>query len=305
LVVLSVILWATKTDILSWIRNLPGYQQSNDSIREVNKDTLKNLGYEQVGIIEDYGGVIKIGKEGNYQLIPFYAEFNSGGTGNIYAPRNLWGMDYLRTDAKIGTVIGDHLVVDFAAYNTYKQGTDFDDEMVLLDYSKAINSGGEFGLWRLKSTPIHVFEKSPEEIAWENILEEYSRIKCVVDDYICGIKTEGCACFTAGDFQMKRKFEICSGAEKYCYDGTSGCSSDGPNNVVFGLSQCQKTNPNFKIAPDCVRYPTSNLVSNPPCSCASGGDLDRIKNFGEKPLMEVCLQGQYCDYGHEGCKDKP
>jgi len=161
IVVVTIILWAFRVDILSWIKGLPGFQQNPDETKEVSSDTMKTLGYEQIGVAETVNGIttLKINRGGSYVTLPFYAEFNSGYEGKIYAPKKRWGLDWASWDAQIGVVQGEHFLIDWVAYENYKKENSensgvlgFDNELALLDKSKVINNGEEFGLWRLKST---------------------------------------------------------------------------------------------------------------------------------------------------------
>jgi hypothetical protein len=170
LVIATIILWATKSDILGWIKNLPGFQQSNETTREVSADTLKNLGYEKVGITENYGIILKINSSGSYKTLPIRAKIDAYGEGIIYFPKSWAGIDWLAVDSEVGKVSGEHFVIDWVAYNQYKKDSSFDAEVALLDKSKVINSGGEFGLWRLQSTEIYGIKRTGEELTKVGII---------------------------------------------------------------------------------------------------------------------------------------
>jgi hypothetical protein len=189
LVVVAVILWATKTDILGWIKNLPGYQQANDTTKEVPEDTIKALGYQQIGILEDYGNIIKIDLGEGYKTLPLYAKIDSSGSGTIYLPKKRIGMDWLAFDLEVGKVLGEHFVINWTAYNQYKENSDFDILVGLLDKSKVINNGGEFGLWRLETTEIYGIKRTLEELTKVGtILNGEKKVKLV--DYLNPIKED-------------------------------------------------------------------------------------------------------------------
>jgi len=163
----------------------------------------------------------------------------------------------------------------------------------------------ETGMESVKTLEIDEYMKGFEQRFGGNaILNLNGPEICVVDFSTCGVQNSPCSCPTAGDlYEMENgedmKPEICEAGE-YCHYGVDGCTDEMH---LSSISSCKDSlGGAFVQAPICEVDFSTCEVKNSPCSCPTAGGLFSLEK-GEKIVHEVCLTGEYCHYGVDGCTD--
>lgn len=300
LIILLLTFLIFDNQILDWFRNLPGYEKDTRDklVDSLPEDSEVQLNYFKVAVVKQEKLSFCVSGDCNNLNDSNLYWTGSVDDGTIYVSRKgLFQVDVFSIDKKVASVVNGRIILDSDLRNKMRGGFSIDSALPsredLFNLDNAVYISGV--IYRNGEA------LSQQSAAWEKILEDYDKIKCVVSENTCRISNFPCACFTKTTYDLKENFELCDESEPYCYNREVGCSEYG-SDTVRGINLCKDSLGEKFVQAEQCQVDSDGKVVNAPCTCGTFGGLVDW-GAGKDVALETCLDGQYCYRNENGCAD--